>query len=203
MNFKPDFYDGVLAMAQLEFERAKIKIGLIIEPPMEPETEKEPSEKPEKSSEAKEIDVDEEKAQQDAVTAMNEAMKKALKRVKAEKLEIARPLIEKSWKLYERGVELGEELDKQREAEKQKDKEVDKSHSSKLQSTVTTTDTDSEKKETVALNGEASTLEKEVVEAVEQKKDGEIEAGAEGEGEVQQKKTIATKVILKILNNSR
>lgn len=33
MKYKDDFYDGILALAQLEFERAKIKIGLIVKPP--------------------------------------------------------------------------------------------------------------------------------------------------------------------------
>ena len=37
MKYKEDFYDGILALAQLEFERAKIKMGLIVEPPEEAE----------------------------------------------------------------------------------------------------------------------------------------------------------------------
>jgi len=124
LKYKDDFYDGILALAQLEFERAKIKMGLIVEPPedeskKESETEAPPTKVPPEKPPTKEP-VDEEKAQQAAAQAMNEAMKKALKRVDAAKLPLVQPLIDRSWEIYAKSVKLGIDLDAQREKEKEK-----------------------------------------------------------------------------------
>lgn len=51
---------------------------------------------------------------------MNEAMKKALKRVDAAKLPLVQPLIDRSWEIYAKSVKLGIDLDAQREKEKEK-----------------------------------------------------------------------------------
>eukprot|EP00210_Caulerpa_lentillifera_P004482 g4276.t1 len=144
MKYKEDFYDGLLALAQLEFERAKVKIGLIVEPPEDGEkkesedSEKQPPTKvppptpaaaaAEKTPPNKEpAAVDEEKAQQAAAQAMNEAMKKALSRVNGSKLPLVQELINKSWSLYEKSVKLGIDLDAQREKEKEKKAAKEKS----------------------------------------------------------------------------
>ncbi|GMH37813.1 hypothetical protein BSKO_05686 [Bryopsis sp. KO-2023] len=113
MGYKDDFYDGILALAQLEFERAKVKIGLLIEPPLDSasDKEKEPS---------KEASASGQQGQDAAAAAMNEAMKKALARIDKDKVSVVQPMVDKSWELYKKGVELGESLDKQREAEKEK-----------------------------------------------------------------------------------
>lgn len=113
MGFKDDFYDGILALAQLEFERAKVKIGLLIEPPLD-------STSSDKDKEGEASKTAESGGQDAAAAAMNEAMKKALSRINKEKVPKVQSMVDKSWELYKKGVELGETLDKQREAEKEK-----------------------------------------------------------------------------------
>lgn len=109
MGYKEDFYDGILALAQLEFERAKIKIGLLIEPPLDSSNEK-----------GKEPTGEAASGQGQDAAAMTEAMKKALARINKEKVPTVQAMVDKSWELYKKGVELGEALDKQREGEKLK-----------------------------------------------------------------------------------
>lgn len=115
MEYKEDFYDGILALAQLEFERAKVKIGLLIEPPLDSSSG---SEK-EKEKDAGKTSA-ETGGQDAAAAAMNEAMKKALGRIDKDKVPKVQSMVDKSWELYKKGVELGDSLDKQREAEKEK-----------------------------------------------------------------------------------
>eukprot|EP00210_Caulerpa_lentillifera_P005134 g4906.t1 len=135
MKYKEDFYDGVLALAQLEFERAKIKIGLIVAPPEDSEKNKSEASSSQPPSKVPLVDnkpasskapVDDEKGQQAAAQAMNQAMKKALLKVDGSKLPSVQDLIDKSWSLYEKSVQLGIELDAQREKEKKPMKEKPK-----------------------------------------------------------------------------
>eukprot|EP00803_Ostreobium_quekettii_P008486 evm.model.scf_2126.1 EVM.evm.TU.scf_2126.1 scf_2126:13698-15628(-) len=103
MELKEDFYDGILALAQLEFERAKVKVGLIIEPPVASGS----------GEGTEEQDVN-------SAAALNEAMKKALAKVDMAKVAEVQPLVDKCWELYKKGVKLGEDLDVQGEKEKEK-----------------------------------------------------------------------------------
>jgi hypothetical protein len=109
LNFHPAYFDGLCALGQLEFERAKLRARLIVKPtpPPPPPAEGAPTPTPE-----------EERAAADAAAAAQaQALRAGLARVAAADVEAAAAYLEKADEWYKAAAAAAEAADAKRKQE--------------------------------------------------------------------------------------